>query len=58
MTITGGTYNSINGSATFVNNTGVSNQKEGYLDANGKLNVGGPSTEPLNTISSLWLFNS
>ena len=39
--------------STFINNTGVSNQKEGYLDTNGKLNVGGPSTEPLNTISSL-----
>lgn len=38
---------------TFVNTIGVTNQKEGYLDANGKLNVGGPSTEPFNTISSL-----
>ena len=27
--------------------------KTGYLDANGKLNVGGPSTEPYNVISSL-----
>ncbi len=34
-------------------NMGVQNQKEGYLDANGKLNIGGPSTEPYNTISSL-----
>ena len=33
---------------------GVANQKEGYLDANGKLNVGGPSTEPYNTITSLF----
>jgi hypothetical protein len=38
---------------TFVNTVGVTNQKNGYLDANGKLNVGGPSTEPLNTITSL-----
>lgn len=38
---------------TFINTVGVTNQKEGYLDANGKLNVGGPSTEPFNTISSL-----
>ena len=32
---------------------GVTNQKEGYLDANGNLNIGGPSTEPYNIISSL-----
>lgn len=38
---------------TFTNTIGITNQKEGYLDANGKLNVGGTSTEPYNIISSL-----